>query len=263
MHRREAVGRHGPRPFGPRVAREALLGLERRDARRSHRLLGRQARVRQCAADLGDPVHGTARAVVRRKPAIVPSERLAARPGADRARHRREHGTGRTARVTGGVRRGARAAVVARPASRSQHPTQWRPGNRAKSWVAYQKNTFVTPPFPGYTSGHSTYSRAAAETLTAFTGSPFFPGGLGEFVAAQNGYLTTSRPERNRASSGRRITTPQTKPASRGSSAASIPTSTTSAVAGSVRRSARRPGSSPSGTSAARHVRAQQVDARP
>jgi hypothetical protein len=60
---------------------------------------------------------------------------------------------------------------------------------RAKEWVPYQRKTFVTPPFAAYTSGHSTYSRSAAEVLTAFTGSPYFPGGLGEFVAPQNGYL--------------------------------------------------------------------------
>ena len=35
---------------------------------------------------------------------------------------------------------------------------------------------FVTPPFAGYISGHSTFSRAAAEVLTLLTGDPFFPG---------------------------------------------------------------------------------------
>ena len=30
-------------------------------------------------------------------------------------------------------------------------------------WVPYQRPTFVTPSFPGYISGHSTFSRAAAE----------------------------------------------------------------------------------------------------
>ena len=48
--------------------------------------------------------------------------------------------------------------------------------------MPYQKPTFVTPAFPGFVSGHSTFSRAAAEVLTALTGSAFFPGGLGEFV---------------------------------------------------------------------------------
>ncbi len=47
----------------------------------------------------------------------------------------------------------------------------------AVDWVPYQVPTFVTPSFPGYVSGHSTFSRAAAEVLTAFTGSEYFPGG--------------------------------------------------------------------------------------
>jgi hypothetical protein len=51
----------------------------------------------------------------------------------------------------------------------------------AEDWIPYQKPTFVTPAFPGYVSGHSTFSRAAAEVLTSMTGSAFFPGGLGEF----------------------------------------------------------------------------------
>jgi uncharacterized protein DUF6851 len=60
---------------------------------------------------------------------------------------------------------------------------------RAKEWVPYQLNTFVTPAFPGYNSGHSTFSRSAAEVLAAFTGSEFFPGGLGEFVAPKDSFL--------------------------------------------------------------------------
>ncbi|HAM71486.1 MAG TPA: hypothetical protein DCM86_07580 [Verrucomicrobiales bacterium] len=45
-------------------------------------------------------------------------------------------------------------------------------------WVPYQKANFVTPAFPGYISGHSTFSRSAAEVLTAITGSEYFPGGM-------------------------------------------------------------------------------------
>jgi hypothetical protein len=60
---------------------------------------------------------------------------------------------------------------------------------RAKEWMPYQRRTFVTPAFPGFVSGHSTFSRAAAEVLTGFTGSPYFPGGLGEFVAPAGSYL--------------------------------------------------------------------------
>ncbi len=59
----------------------------------------------------------------------------------------------------------------------------------AGNWWPYQRPTFVTPPFPGYTSGHSAYSRAAAEVLTLLTGSKYFPGGLGEFHCPQNQYL--------------------------------------------------------------------------
>ena len=53
----------------------------------------------------------------------------------------------------------------------------------AANWLPYQKATFVTPAFPGYISGHSTFSRSAAEVMTAMTGSPFFPGGIGTFSA--------------------------------------------------------------------------------
>jgi hypothetical protein len=49
-------------------------------------------------------------------------------------------------------------------------------------WVPYQLPTFVTPAFQGYTSGHSTFSRAAAEVLTGFTGSEYFPGGLSGYT---------------------------------------------------------------------------------
>lgn len=59
----------------------------------------------------------------------------------------------------------------------------------AGDWMPYQRATFVTPAFPGYVSGHSTFSRAAAEVLTRMTGSAFFPGGLGTFTAHENEYL--------------------------------------------------------------------------
>ena len=59
----------------------------------------------------------------------------------------------------------------------------------AGDWWPYQRPTFVTPPFPGYTSGHSTYSRAAALIMTEFTGDDYFPGGLGEFFCPQNEFL--------------------------------------------------------------------------
>ena len=42
------------------------------------------------------------------------------------------------------------------------------------SWFPYQLRTFPTPPFPEYSSGHSTFSAAAAEILRRFTGSDRF-----------------------------------------------------------------------------------------
>ncbi|MDN5202191.1 T9SS type A sorting domain-containing protein [Fulvivirgaceae bacterium BMA10] len=59
----------------------------------------------------------------------------------------------------------------------------------AQNWMPYQRPTFVTPPFAGYVSGHSTYSRAAAKVLTLLTGDEYFPGGVGEFVAKKNEFL--------------------------------------------------------------------------
>ena len=60
---------------------------------------------------------------------------------------------------------------------------------RAKEWWPYQQPTFVSPPFAGYVSGHSTFSRAAADVLTDITGSPYFPGGIGRFVAPAGEFL--------------------------------------------------------------------------
>jgi uncharacterized protein DUF6851/vanadium-dependent haloperoxidase-like protein len=45
-------------------------------------------------------------------------------------------------------------------------------------WIPYQPSTFPTPPFPEYTSGHSTFSAAGAEILRRFTGSDAFGGSV-------------------------------------------------------------------------------------
>lgn len=58
-----------------------------------------------------------------------------------------------------------------------------------EAWLPYQLPTFVTPAFPGFVSGHSTFSRAAAEVLAAFTGSEYFPGG-GSGYTIKAGSLT-------------------------------------------------------------------------
>jgi hypothetical protein len=63
----------------------------------------------------------------------------------------------------------------------------------AESWVPYQMKTFVTPAFPGYVSGHSTFSRTAAEVMTLLFGSPFYPGGLSEKRFARDTFLLFER----------------------------------------------------------------------
>lgn len=60
---------------------------------------------------------------------------------------------------------------------------------RAEDWWPYQRPSFVSPPFAGYVSGHSTFSRAAAEILTMLTGSAYFPGGMGTFDITANEFL--------------------------------------------------------------------------
>lgn len=56
----------------------------------------------------------------------------------------------------------------------------------AEEWHPYSPFTFVTPPFPGYVSGHSTVSGACAKTLALFTGSDTF----GEVERRKAGALT-------------------------------------------------------------------------
>ncbi len=58
-----------------------------------------------------------------------------------------------------------------------------------EDWIPYQKSTFVTPAFAAYVSGHSCFSRAAAEILTRLTGDSFFPGGMGSYTFKKNEFL--------------------------------------------------------------------------
>lgn len=60
---------------------------------------------------------------------------------------------------------------------------------RAVEWMPYQTSSFVTPPFAAYTSGHSTFSRSAAEVMTAITGDKYFPGGVSSFTAQAHEFL--------------------------------------------------------------------------
>jgi hypothetical protein len=56
----------------------------------------------------------------------------------------------------------------------------------AEDWHPYSPLTFITPPFPGYVSGHSTVSGACAKMLELFTGSDKF----GETEQRKAGDLT-------------------------------------------------------------------------
>jgi hypothetical protein len=67
----------------------------------------------------------------------------------------------------------------------------------AKDWLPFQRKTFNTPAFPGYISGHSTFSRAAAEVLASITGSVYFPGGLHSHTYAANTMQIDKGPSTN------------------------------------------------------------------
>ena len=58
-----------------------------------------------------------------------------------------------------------------------------------ENWWPYQRPSFVTPPFSGYISGHSTYSSTAAQVMEEMTGNAFFPGGMSNFYAPQDEFL--------------------------------------------------------------------------
>jgi hypothetical protein len=63
---------------------------------------------------------------------------------------------------------------------RDQYITSWKGPNQGygqvlgQNWLPYQALNVVTPPFPEYVSGHSTFTAAGATLLAAFTGSDTF-----------------------------------------------------------------------------------------
>jgi hypothetical protein len=59
----------------------------------------------------------------------------------------------------------------------------------AENWWSFFPISFVSPPFPGFPSGHSGFSRAGALVMTALTGSEYFPGGMSEFYLPAGEYL--------------------------------------------------------------------------
>jgi hypothetical protein len=103
-----------------------------------------------------------------------------------------------------GARHAHLRAHVGEPAVRAWRGNPVKPGEAsgvgwilAEDWVPYQLPTFVSPAFAGYVSGHSTFSRAAAEVLSSFTGSPSFPGGLLEATVKRGTFRNEAGPRRD------------------------------------------------------------------
>jgi hypothetical protein len=78
----------------------------------------------------------------------------------------------------------------------------------ADQWLPYSPPTFITPPFPGYPSGHSVVSAASARMLELFTGSDRF----GAYARHRSGTYTEAGcdPGRMQARDGRVAATPNT-----------------------------------------------------
>ncbi len=62
---------------------------------------------------------------------------------------------------------------------------------KGEEWRPYSPDIFLCPPFPSYTSGHSTISGACGEALRLFTGADYF----GEEVELIPGSLTETDPK--------------------------------------------------------------------
>jgi hypothetical protein len=70
----------------------------------------------------------------------------------------------------------ARPISAVRELFKGQTIRAWSQGKgtvtmKGEDWMPFQPCSFVTPPFPEYTSGHSAFSAAGAEVLKRFTGS--------------------------------------------------------------------------------------------
>ena len=110
--------------------------------------------------------------------------------GPRRDRHPGVVGAGRAPRPP---RRPRRARSPSWPGPGTRRTPRPRPAASAwilaVDWLPFQLPTFVTPAFAGFVSGHSTFSRAAAEVMTLITDSEFFPGGLGEWTVPAGSLL--------------------------------------------------------------------------
>jgi Domain of unknown function (DUF6851)/VCPO second helical-bundle domain len=69
---------------------------------------------------------------------------------------------------------GVRCLLLGRTIDAWAGPYLGTRGIPGEAWLPYQPPTFPTPPFPEYSSGHSTFSAAGAEILRLFTGHDRF-----------------------------------------------------------------------------------------
>jgi hypothetical protein len=75
---------------------------------------------------------------------------------------------------------GVRPITAVRFAKQGQTINAWGGPGRpiepipGEKWSPYNPGTNLTPPFPGYFSGHSVFSRSSATVLSLFTGSDYF-----------------------------------------------------------------------------------------
>ena len=73
-----------------------------------------------------------------------------------------------------------RPITAIREQYQNQYITSWLGPNQGygqvlgQNWIPYQQLNVVTPAFPEYPSGHSTFTAAGATMLAAFTGSDTF-----------------------------------------------------------------------------------------
>jgi hypothetical protein len=73
---------------------------------------------------------------------------------------------------------GIRSRYKGKPVTSWLGPYQGYGTVPGEQWIPYQDPKVVTPPFPEYVSGHSTFSSAAAAILAKFTGSDSFGAGV-------------------------------------------------------------------------------------
>ena len=93
-----------------------------------------------------------------------------------------------------------RPITAIREQYKNQYINSWLGPNKGygmvlgQNWIPYQALNVVTPAFPEYVSGHSTFTAAGATMLAAFTGSDTF--GVTVTVPADSSKFESSTPAR-------------------------------------------------------------------